>query len=216
VSMHGDAVHPGPTGQLMMAAALLKGLGAEGFVSSATVDAAGQLAEARGCKVDDIRTEGSKLSFDRLDECLPFPIPDDAREVLALDPTILELSRYMLKVTGLKGGRYELKINGVPAATLTAKELEAGVNLTDLGPGPSAKQANPIVAQGKAVLAAVSAKAGLVGQWRGLSKEAHAAGAAPKLKEQLAQLTRQVEEGDAKVRAAARPQKLHFELTPAP
>src|SRR5262249_10850187 len=34
VSMMGDPVHPGPTGQLTMAAALLKDLGAEPFVSS--------------------------------------------------------------------------------------------------------------------------------------------------------------------------------------
>src|SRR5262249_30771985 len=38
VSMEGDPVHPGPPGQLMMAAALLKELGANGFVSSVTID----------------------------------------------------------------------------------------------------------------------------------------------------------------------------------
>ena len=41
-------------------------------------------------------------------------------------PTILDLCRYILKVTGLKGGAYELKVNGIPTAKLTAKELEAG------------------------------------------------------------------------------------------
>ena len=54
VSMQGDPVHPGPPGQLMMAAALLKELGADGFVSSLTIDAAGKLVEAKGCKVDGI------------------------------------------------------------------------------------------------------------------------------------------------------------------
>src|SRR5262249_35992841 len=49
VSMHGDAVHPGQPGQLMMAAALLKDLGADGFVSSATLDAGGRVVEAKGC-----------------------------------------------------------------------------------------------------------------------------------------------------------------------
>ncbi len=216
VSLEGDAVHPGPPGQLMMAAALLKDLGADGFVSSATVDAAGQVAEAKGCKIDELKVDGSRLVFDRLDECLPFPIPDEARAVLSIDPTILEMSRYTLKVTGLKGGRYELKINAVPTATLTAKDLEAGVNLTDLGPSATAKQVNPIAAQGKAVLGAVSNKAGLVSQWRGLSQKAHVAGAAAELKDQLAKLTRQVEEADARVREAARPQNLRFELSPMP
>jgi hypothetical protein len=96
----------------------------------------------------------------------------------------------------------------MPLATLTAKELEAGVNLTSFGSGP-------IAAQGKAVLSAVSAKEGLVGQWRGQSKAATAAGAAPELKAKLAEMALKVEEADAKIRAAARPKKLHFELVPA-
>ena len=216
VSMQGDAVHPGPPGQLMMAAALLKELGAEGCASSVTLDASGKLGEAKGCKVDGIRAEGGKLDFDRLDERLPFPIPDEARAVLPLYPVILDLSQYTLKVTGLKDASYALKVNGILTATLAAKDLEAGVNLTAFGPIPQAKEVNPIAAQGRAVLAAVSAKEGLVGQWRGLSQRAHAAGAAPELKEQLAALTKKVEESDEKIREAARPGKLHFELSPAP
>jgi lysophospholipase L1-like esterase len=216
VSMQGDAVHPGPPGQLMMAAALLKRLGAEGFVSSATLDATGKLVDAKGCTVADIRADGGKLSFDRLDDCVPFPIPEEARGVLLLDPTILELSQYMLKVSGLNSGRYQLKINGVPTGTLTTKELEAGVNLTQFGPNPQSVQFHPIAAQGKAVLDAISAKKGLVDQWRALSKQASAEDAPAKLRAQLMELTRNVEEGDARVRAAARPQKLRFELTPMP
>ncbi|MST94864.1 MAG: hypothetical protein EXS33_06295 [Pedosphaera sp.] len=207
VSMQGDPVHPGPPGQLTMAAALLKELGAEGFVSSATVAMNGKV-EAKGCVVEGVKSEGGKLSFDRLDECLPFPIPDDARAVLPLFPTILELSQYTLKVTGLTGERYVLHANDTPLGTLTAKELEAGVNLTGFATGP-------IAAQGKAVLAAVNAKEGLVGQWRGQSRAAIAAEAAPELKEKFAALTKKVEEADGKIREAAKPQKLHFELVPA-
>ncbi|HVE42137.1 MAG TPA: GDSL-type esterase/lipase family protein [Planctomycetota bacterium] len=212
LSMQGDAVHPGPPGQLMMAAALLKELGADGFVSSVAIDAAGKTAEAKGCKVEGLTADGSKVEFDRLDERCPFPIPDDARQVLAFYPTILELSQYTLKVAGLKGTSYSLKINGVPSATVTAAELEAGVNLTSFGALPQSKEASPIVAQMRAILGAVSAKEGLVGQWRSLSQKAHAAGADPALKEQLAALTKKVEEADGKIREAARPQKLHFEL----
>jgi len=215
VSMQGDAVHPGPPGQLMMAAALLKDLGADGFVSSVEIDVVGiPKVGAKGCKVDAVKADGGKLEFDRLDERLPFPIPDDARQVISFYPTILDLSQYSLKVTGLKGSSYSLKINGIPTATVTAKELEAGVNLTAFGPAPMAKEVNPIVAQMRAILAAVSAKEGIVSQWRGLSQKAHAAGADASLKDQLAALTKKVEEADVKIRDAAKPQKLHFELTP--
>jgi len=217
VSMQGDPVHPGPPGQLMMAAALLKELGADGFVSSVALDASGKVLEAKGCEVDAVKAEGGKLDFDRFDERLPFPIPDDARAVLPLYPVILDLSQYTLKVAGLKAGNYTLKIGGIKTATLAAKDLEAGVNLTVFGPIPQDMgEVNPIVAQGRAILAAVSAKESIVSQWRGLSRNAHAPGAAPELKEQLAALTKKVEEADEKIREAARPQKLHFELSPAP
>jgi len=214
VTMMGDPVHPGPTGQLMMAAALLKELGADPFVSSATVDASGKVAEAKGCAITDVKAADGKLSFERLDECLPFPIPDEARPVVAFDPTILEMSQYTLKVPGLKGDTYLLKINGVTIATVNARELDKGINLTAFGPG-TGKDLNPIAAQGKAILAAVSAKEKIVDGWRGLSQKAHAKGAAQELKDKLAEATKQVEGADAKIRAAATPKKLHFELVPA-
>jgi len=211
VSMQGDAVHPGPPGQLMMAAALLKDLGADGFVSSVAIDTTGKV-EARGCKVEDLKADGTRVEFDRLDERCPFPIPDDARPVVAFYPAILELSQYTLKVTGLKGPSYALKINGILSATVSGSELEAGINLTALGPAPQSKEVNAIVAQMRAILGAVSTKEGIVGQWRSLSQKAHAAGADASLKDQLAALTRKVEEADAKIREAAKPQKLHFEV----
>jgi lysophospholipase L1-like esterase len=205
VSMKGDAVHPGEPGQLMMAAALLKDLGAEGFVSSLTLDAGGRMVAAKGCKIDGIGTDKDQLTFDRSDDCLPIPIPDEARPVLPLFPTILELSQYILKVTDLKGDQYKLQVDGKLVATLSAKDLEKGVNL-------SAYDQGPIAAQGKEILAAVAAKEGLVGQWRGLSKAAAAPNAPADAADKLADMTRKVEEADAKIRAAAKPRKLHFEL----
>jgi hypothetical protein len=144
-----------------------------------------------------------EIAFDRVDERLPFPIPDDARAVLPLYPAILELSQYTLQISDLKEGNYSLKINGITAATVTSKELAAGVNLTAYGAAAQAKEVNPIVAQSRAILAAVNAKEGVVGQWRGLSQKAHAADAKPELKEQLAELTKKVEEADEKIRVAA-------------
>ena len=78
----------------------------------------------------DVKAGNAGVAFDRLDECLPFPIPDDARVALPLAPDVLALSQYTLKVTGLKDGDYVLKVKGIPCARLTAKELAAGVNLT--------------------------------------------------------------------------------------
>ena len=53
------------------------------------------------------------------------------------------------------------------------------------------------------------------GTWRALSQRAHAPNAAAELKEQLAALTAKVEEADAKIRQAAKPKALKFEVVPA-
>jgi lysophospholipase L1-like esterase len=216
VNLQGDPVHPGAPGQLMMAAALLKELGAEPFVSSATIDAEKSAADAKGCTVSELNSTATSCTFDRLDECLPFPIPDDARVVLPLAPDVLALSQYTLAIKGLKEGEYLLKIGGVVSGRFTAKQLADGINLTALPPLPMTKGVNPIVGQMRNVLKAVSDKEGVVNTWRGLSQKAHAKGAEPKLMEDLAVLTAKVEDADAKIREAAKPQKLHFEITPVP
>jgi lysophospholipase L1-like esterase len=215
VSMQGDAVHPGPPGQLMMAAALLKELGARSQVSSATIDATGKVVEAKDCQISDVAADGGKLAFTRLDERLPFPLPDETRAVVALYPTILELSQYTLKVPGLKPGSYTLKINDTNVAAYTAEELAAGVNLTNLKAPAEAGGTNPIADQSRKILAAVAAKEGAVSIWRGLSQRAHAAGADPKLKVDLAELGTKVEQADELIRKAARPQALRFEIASA-
>jgi lysophospholipase L1-like esterase len=208
VSLRGDPTHIGPPGQLMMAAALLRALGATGFVSHATLDASGRAGDIRGCTLDGVKAQGGALAFDRLDEALPFPLADEARPALALFPAIMELSPYTLKVTGLPEGRHTLKVNGVVVTTLAAREWAAGVNLTAYSQGP-------IAAQGKAVLAAVSDKEKLVWQWRELARNAAAGNSSVEVQRRLQDLARQVEAADGRIREAARPRQLHFELAPA-
>lgn len=205
VSMMGDPVHPGAPGQLTMAAALLKDLGAEPFVSSVVMTGE-EITSAKGCKVEAIKGgDTNKIAFTRLDECGPFPIPDDARSVLPLFPTILELSQYTLTVKGVKG-TVLLKIDGIEVAKLKGEELEKGVNLTAFDKGP-------IAAQGKAILAAVNAKEALVSSARGQSKAAIAPGAEAGLGNKFDALLKQIDEADAKIRAAAKPKQLKFELS---
>ena len=207
VSMLGDPVHPGPNGQLTMAAALLAGLNAPGLVSKATIDAsAGKAAEAVQCKIDNITVTGDTLAFDRLDDSLPFPIPDDARAVLPICDTIGNLSQCLLTVTGLKAERYDVSMDGVKVATVTAADLARGWNLGLLDKGPVSDQC-------RSILQLVAAKEGVVGNWRGTARAR--AGGDEKQKEALVGLTRQVNDADAKIRAAAQPKPHHFELTPA-
>jgi lysophospholipase L1-like esterase len=213
VSMQGDAVHPGAPGQLMMAAALLKELGADAFVSSVALDLPSKQTQAKGCVVEGLQVTDNSVTFDRLDERSPFPIPEDARGVLALDPTILDMSQYTLKITGLKPGSYALKINNTAVATVTAEALAAGVNLTALGNQPGVKTPNAISEQGKAILSAIGARAAAVGQWRGISKNAIAAGASDQARKDLAATQARVEALDERIREAAAPRKMRVSIT---
>jgi lysophospholipase L1-like esterase len=213
VSMQGDPVHPGAPGQLMMAAALLKRLGAETFVSIVDINPNGE-GHFKGCKVTDLKAENGTIVFDRLDECLPFPIPVEARGVLPLAPEVLELSRYMLNVKGLKPGEYALRLDGVKCGTYSEEQLAAGINLTALPIDPMVKFTHPVAAQMQAALAAVAAKENVVNTWRSLSQKAHAKGADPKLLEDLAALTKKVEAADEAIRVAAKPKKIRFAIAP--
>ncbi len=103
----GDAVHPGPIGHTVMAWAILKGLDAPPIVSRAEIDgAAGKLATAVGCRVENVKLENGAISFDRTDETLPMPIDSRAEPALKLAPILADLSRYELQVSGLPAGSY--------------------------------------------------------------------------------------------------------------
>jgi lysophospholipase L1-like esterase len=142
----GDAVHPGPPGQALMAASILKGLGFPSLVSSAEIDAAGRkVVTATNCKVESLAANDGALSFSRLDGALPF-FPAEAAGILPWSPILEELNDYRLKVTGLAAGKYEVRAGGKRIAELTADQLAAGVNLAQgaLNDGPIADQAKAI------------------------------------------------------------------------
>ncbi|MBI5759141.1 MAG: SGNH/GDSL hydrolase family protein, partial [Planctomycetales bacterium] len=125
----GDAVHPGPPGQALMAASILKGLSFPSLVSSAEIDAAGgKVVAAKNCTIENISKKESGLSFSRLDGALPF-FPMDALSILPHAPILEELNDYRLKVTGLSAGKYEVRVGGKKIAELTAEQLAAGANL---------------------------------------------------------------------------------------
>lgn len=146
----GDAVHPGPPGQALMAASILKGMGFPSEVSSVAVDVSGK-AEGKRCKVSDFSTKDG-VSFQRHDEALPF-FPEQAKNILKWTPLLEDMNHYGLKVTGLKAGKYEVKLGGKKVAEYSAEELAKGVNLA----GP-ALAVGPVAEQVKAVVKAVDAK----------------------------------------------------------
>ena len=203
----GNPIHPGPAGQLTMAATLLQGLGAPGLVSSATLDSDGTVAESIQCKITNVVLEkNGGLSFDRLDESLPMPIPDNARGGLIIYPAIKDLSQWILKATGLKEGTYCVKLDGVAVADVTADELAAGWNMGVLDKGPVADQCRNILQK-------VDDKERIVSQWRTLSAACDKQPSNSQL-DALEKLNKQVLEADAEIHKAAQPKIHHFTLSP--
>ena len=142
----GDAVHPGPPGQALMAASILKGLNFPSLVSSVEIDASTkQVVSLKNCSIQLADVNGEGVSFKRLDEALPF-FPADAASILPSAPILEELNDYRLKVTGLAPGKYEVRVGGAKIAELTAEQLAAGANLAAgvLSDGPIADQVKAI------------------------------------------------------------------------
>ena len=164
VNLQGDGVHPGPPGQLTMAWACLKGLGLPSLVSEAKIGIAeGKALAANDCQITDLKCAPDSVSFSRLDKCLPMPIADNARDGLKLVPLAADLSHYGLAVTGLKAGKYDVKIDGVTVVAATAEELAAGLELGAMDKGP-------IHDQCVTVLSLINDKSGLVWGWRDIAK----------------------------------------------
>ncbi len=144
----GDAVHPGPPGQALMAASILKGLNFPKQVSAVEVKCDGGSAQATGknCQVTALSGNSSGLKFERQDGALPF-FPEQAKSILKWTPLLDEMNEYGLTVTGLKAGKYEIKLGGKKIAEHTDGELAKGVNLAAaaLATGPVADQVKDVV-----------------------------------------------------------------------
>jgi lysophospholipase L1-like esterase len=141
-----DRVHPGPAGHLMMAVALLTAWHAPALVSSVEIDGAtGKLLQAKNTAVHNL-AKGATLTWEQMDQCLPFPIDWNDKEKLV--PLAVKSSNFLallnsepLTVSGLTAGKYALRIDGMEAGQFTPAELASGINLASLATTPMMKQA---------------------------------------------------------------------------
>jgi lysophospholipase L1-like esterase len=150
----GDAVHPGPPGQAMMAAAILKALKFPKEVSAVDLTVGGKSIATvnRNCEVTNLKIKDNAVSFQRKDAALPF-FPEQAKNILKYTPLLEDMNYYRLMVAGLRAGNYDVKLGGVKVATFTDVELAKGANLA-----AAALKAGPIADQVKDVVKAVSDK----------------------------------------------------------
>jgi len=144
----GDAVHPGPPGQALMAASILHGMNFPSLVAAVGIDAKqNRVVSQENCNVEGLQATATSVKFKKLDKALPF-FPEDAASILPWTPILDELNDYKIQVTGLAPGKYKVRIDSVDVAELSAESLANGVDISAevLKSGPIAEQAKKVKA----------------------------------------------------------------------
>jgi hypothetical protein len=141
-----DYVHPGASGHLLMAGALLKTWHAPAIVTSIEIDAAAKkLTRSENSKVTGFEA-GDNLHWTQTDSALPMPVDmNDAVMALAVNSSdfVPSLNQQTLKVAGLKDASYVLRIDGNLVGKFASQQLAEGVNLALL-PTPMFQQAQEV------------------------------------------------------------------------
>ena len=206
----GDAVHPGPSGQTLMAWAVLKGLDASSLVSSATIDAGAKSAKTENCRIEDLSVQGGQITFNRTDSALPWPIDARAEAALKHAPVLDELRRYELKGVGIPAGTYELSVDGVSAGKASSEQLAKGWNLSNLK--------GPVTDQSRELLQRIFRKNDLYfARWRDVQlfafpKWANGADTEQRRATELKRLDDEIVAAEAKIEEVRKPKTRQFTL----
>ena len=139
-----DAVHPGPTGQCIMACAILNDMVKKSPVSRTVVtenNAGKVVARATNGKVTDFNSDGGKIRFTLTANALPWVLPPDAAEGVQLTHAGHRFSPERLIVHTLKAGKYDVKIDGQSVGSFTGDQLESGIELEANEKTPQYQQA---------------------------------------------------------------------------
>jgi lysophospholipase L1-like esterase len=141
-----DRVHPGPSGHLLMAEALLRAWNAPATVTAVEIDAATvKTARMENTAVSDLNASNG-LSWAQNDRALPMPVDmkDPVMKLAVRSSDFFQaLDWQPLRVTGLKDREYLLKIDGEEVGVFSRQQLEEGLNL--------AEWSTPMVKQSQAV-----------------------------------------------------------------
>ncbi len=137
-----DAIHPGPNGQVIMAAAILNDMVKPGQASAINIHRASGdrwQAQARHGKVSDIQSDPLRFSFQA--ESLPWILPPEASEGYKLTHAGQRFGRELLRVVGLNPGKYSVNVDGQEIGRYAAAQLAQGVPLDESDKNPDTKQA---------------------------------------------------------------------------
>jgi lysophospholipase L1-like esterase len=137
-----DAVHPGSTGQVVMAAALITDAFPKTQVCGITLSEKGGkwVANVSNGKVTD-GSELEKRTVTVQSNALPWVLPPDAAEGYKLVHAGHRMSNEKLTVRNLAPGSYEVRIDGAPIGKWTEAQLASGVEIEENTATPQYQQA---------------------------------------------------------------------------
>lgn len=127
-----DGIHLDELGQLAMAYAMLKGLGAPPEVSAVEIDAKSAAVTSSGCAVSALKTSAEGLNFTRLDTGLPLNLGPLTQLQHRWIPIPDGINRYLLTVKNLPDGDYRIVAGGRDLGKVPATELAKGINLASM------------------------------------------------------------------------------------
>ncbi|BCU79385.1 SGNH/GDSL hydrolase family protein [Luteolibacter sp. LG18] len=132
-----DGVHLNDLGQMAMAWAMLKGLGAPADSSSAMMDARlGMVVRQEACKIGNVAMAPDSFKFTRLDDRLPFNLSPLWVLMGWHIPLSEDLNRYQLTIAGLSPGTYEITADGRGIGKWNEQQLAKGINIASASAVP--------------------------------------------------------------------------------
>ncbi len=124
-----DRVHPQATGHFVMAYQFLTTFNNPKYISKIKIDKRLKITMDINCEITDINLNQNVLTFTSKEKAIPFPIDSTLIKGLELVPFIRKLNDEFLQISGLKKGKYKLKIDSVYVDEFSSKQFENGVNL---------------------------------------------------------------------------------------
>jgi lysophospholipase L1-like esterase len=211
-----DGIHLSDLGQLAMALAILKGLGAPAEVSAASIDANGpRVVSAVGCRVTNVRgslgAKNGHLEFDRLDDGLPVNFGLFGALQFRFVPIPDELNRYKLTVASLAPGSYDVLADGRPLGRYSEKQLAAGLNIAS-ATADGWEPGGPWDAAASVLISMTDARDQIASAGRSLDQYLPNHPGRIELDRESREINRRIE---ALQRGLLMPRPFHFELKPA-
>lgn len=140
-----DAVHPGPSGQLVMAYALIDDMGLRGPLSNIRIvrgaDGQSPTTKVSGGSISNLKFTDDGVAFTWQANGLPWVVPEAAQQGAKLVKLGHRASREALEIHGLQPGMYQLSIDGRDVRKFDAVALSRHVELQSLTTTPQYQQA---------------------------------------------------------------------------